>query len=369
MHLALFFTRGVSLRTWDEAGILEREASLYLRFKSEGISSSFITYGDVSDLSYADRIPGIEILCNRWGLPAHLYEIGMPLLHARRLLHSDVIKTTQTSGAHTALCAAYLWHKPLIVRCGYMWSLNAARQHGPNSRSARLGRWLEFFAFNLARRIVVTAPAMQCDIVQRFPRLDGRVIVIPNYVDTGRFYPKPDEQRQGEVIFVGRLSAEKNLSALLEAIQPLDVNLTVIGNGPLRAELESRFSLGDRVCWQGNVPNQELPRYLNRSCLFVLPSLYEGHPKAIIEAMACGVPVIGADSPGIRDLIHHGETGWLCDTDSNSIRLAIQEMMAQPLLRDRLARNALQYVWEHFALDRILKIEIELLRQVAQRER
>jgi glycosyltransferase involved in cell wall biosynthesis len=82
--------------------------------------------------------------------------------------------------------------------------------------------------------------------------------------------------------------------------------------------------------------------------------------------MACGLPVIGADSPGIRELICHGETGWLCGTDSASIRTAIQLLLADAALRQRLGRNARRFVEENFTLDRIVEMELALLREVVE---
>ncbi len=77
------------------------------------------------------------------------------------------------------------------------------------------------------------------------------------------------------------------------------MSLTLIGEGRLRPELQRRFSnLDGRVTWEGNVSNSQLPDYFNRAEIFVLLSLYEGHPKTLIEAMACGLPAIGADSRG-----------------------------------------------------------------------
>ena len=69
---------------------------------------------------------------------------------------------------------------------------------------------------------------------------------------------------------------------------------------------------------------------LTKSTIFVLPSFYEGHPKALLEAMSCGAPVLGADSPGIRELIRHGNTGYLCGTDLRSIRVALEELLSSP---------------------------------------
>ncbi len=102
------------------------------------------------------------------------------------------------------------------------------------------------------------------------------------------------------------------------------------------------------------------------SCIFVLPSFYEGHPKALAEAMACELPVIGADSVGIREMIKHGETGYTCATDPDSIREAIRELIADPDLCTRLGRNARRYIQENYALDKIASLEATLLREVAR---
>jgi glycosyltransferase involved in cell wall biosynthesis len=114
------------------------------------------------------------------------------------------------------------------------------------------------------------------------------------------------------------------------------------------------------------VPNSELPGYLNRAGLFILPSFYEGHPKALIEAMACGLPVIGADSPGIRELIRHGETGYLCGTEPESIREAIQDLLDSPTLSAQMGHHARQFVIENYSLDRIAELELALLKEAAR---
>ena len=93
IRLVLFFTRGVSLHTWDKIGMFEREVALYRQLQEYGVQVSFVTYGDAKDLSYANQIPGIRILCNRWRLPTRYYERWVTILHARHLLRADVYKT------------------------------------------------------------------------------------------------------------------------------------------------------------------------------------------------------------------------------------------------------------------------------------
>ena len=145
------------------------------------------------------------------------------------------------------------------------------------------------------------------------------------------------------------------------------ISLLIIGNGTQRKSLQQNFThLGDRVQWQGNVPNSELPKYLNQAKIFILPSYYEGHPKALIEAMACGLPVIGTRAPGICELIEHQQNGWLCSTNPSSIRDAIVCLCAQPYLHDRMGQTAREFVLDNFSLDRIVELEFNLLQEVSQ---
>ena len=364
-HLILFFTRGVSLRTWAMFGMLEREIALYLHLMRHGLKVSFVTYGDASDLDYAGQLNGIHILCNESGMPPADYERSLCSLHGKVLSNCDVVKTNQTYGADLALAAAQQFQKRFVARCGYMWSQNAAREYGQTSPQAVEARTVEERVFRAADRVIVTTPAMRDDVLGRVSGVESKMTVIPNYVDTKTFRPDGLERDPKTGIFVGRIAPEKNLAALLEAVSLLDVNLILIGEGRLRPELQRQFTaLGGKVRWEGNIPNSKLPEYLNRAGFFILPSLYEGHPKALIEAMACGTAVIGADSPGIRELIHHGTSGFLCGTDAASIRSAIEEILSRPELAAHLGNTARQYVVEHFSLEKMAGLEMSLLHEV-----
>lgn len=345
--------------------MFDREVALYRRLQERGALIRFVTYGGREDLKYARRIPGIRILCNRWQLAPARYERWLPWLHWRALALGDVIKTNQTDGGEVALRAARKWRKPLVARCGYQWSYFAGRSR--SEAEARRACRIEQEVFGNARAVVVTTPAMADDLAGRISGISHRVRVIPNYVDTERFRPEPGRSPQCDLIFVGRLAPQKNLDGLLEAVRPLGVTLTLIGNGPLRDVLRSRFGdLGGRLRWHDAVAHLQLPSLLNRARAFVLPSHYEGHPKALIEAMACGLPVIGADSPGIREMIEHGRTGWLCGTDAASIRQAVETVLADQDLRQQLGAGARTFAAGQFSLDRIVEMEWALLNEVVE---
>jgi hypothetical protein len=346
-------------------GMLEREVALYLRLIDRGFNVDFVTYGAASDLEYADKMPGIRILCNEEDLPLEDYEHRLLDLHGEALRGCHVIKTNQTYGAELALEAATSMNKKFVARCGYMWSHNAAREHGDGSAEASEARRVEQKAFSAADRVIVTTAVMRQDVIRRVPQAASRTVVVPNYVDTDIFRPLGLQKDLNALVFIGRIAAEKNLEALLTAVRALDVNLTLIGEGKLRPELQEKYGSSDeRFKWEGNVPNSRLPDYLNRAGLFILPSLYEGHPKSLLEAMACGAAVIGADSPGIREIIRHGETGYLCGTDAASIRSAITELISNPAMASSLGTAARRYIVENYSLDTITDLEAGLLQEL-----
>ncbi|MEK8023201.1 MAG: glycosyltransferase, partial [Candidatus Hydrogenedentota bacterium] len=197
IHLVLFFTRGVSLQSWKDAGILERELALYRRLMGRGVRVSLVTYGDGSERKFAERIPGISILCNDRRLPQAVYAFFLPLLHGAALNGATVFKTNQLDGADVAIRAAVYWRKPLIARCGYMRSFILEKELGASSPTARLMRRQEDRAFETARKIVVTTAALRDDVVTRVPTAEEKTVVIPNYVDTSLFQPVDRDETSG----------------------------------------------------------------------------------------------------------------------------------------------------------------------------
>lgn len=361
MHLTLFFTYGTSLRAWERTGMLEREVALYRKYLEKGHKVSFVTYGRKDAERYGRVLEGIELLDNRFRLPDKLYAKLIPLLHRRTLHRTDLVKSNQTPGALAALAAARFHHKPMLARSGYMHSEFTANEHGQASSAAVQALEAEHFLFSNADAIEVTTPMMRNNIIERIPDASGKIEVIPNYVDTDTFAPD-DSVKNIDLVFIGRLNPQKNIFGLLDALEGLGLKTLIIGKGPQEEALKSRSAqLGLDIEWAGNVPNTELPRHINRSKAFILPSTYEGHPKTLIEAMATGATVIGTNVPGIREVIRHGETGWLCNPEPDAIRASIRSTLADQKLRKQLGRSAREFAIRNYALDNIVEREIQLM--------
>jgi len=365
IHLVFFLSRATPLTRWQQRGIYAREIALYKSLAEKLGKVSIVTSGGPEELAFQDSLGEIEILYNRGGLSPNLYSLLAPYLHRKSLSQATIFKTNQLDGAWTAILAGKLHRKPVIARAGYLWARNFQRTN-PGLKSALIEK-IEAFSVRRADALMVTTVAMEEFLSHKYAVGAKNIYVSPNYVDTDIFQPLEEIPKfPGRVCFVGRLSGEKNLPLLLEAVSGLhDISLQLIGEGQGRNELQRlAATYKPQVIFSGLIPHYDLPEHINQAEIFILPSKFEGHPKALIEAMSCGAAVIGTDVEGIQDVIQHRKTGLLCQPTAGSIRAAIQEMHTNPLLRQELGLNARRFVLENYALDQIVEPEIEIYQSV-----
>ena len=360
MRLLLFMTRGMSLQAWQQNGSLQRELALYAALAERGIRTEIISWGGPEDQDIAAAFPWLRVHPNQYRLTPARYERLMPLLHAWPLIGADVVKCNQTNGGDVALRCALFWRKPFVARCGYVWSEFVAKER-PDLLEQTLN--LEKEVFSKCHKAIVTSD----EAIQHLSGVHGidagKFACIPNYVPDF-FYtaPVPGYHRQTSAVItqVGRLVPQKNLFALLEACAGLDVTVRLIGDGEERNALEDKArQLGVTVEFKGNVPHETLPRLLAESTICVLVSHFEGHPKALIEYMACGCPVLATNAPGIATVIQDDLSGILCETNAAAIRAGLEKLLENPALRERLGRRAREEA-KQYALDAVVKKEWEI---------
>lgn len=156
------------------------------------------------------------------------------------------------------------------------------------------------------------------------------------------------------MLWTGRLDPIKGLGALLAAVARLEpdvaAHLLLAGDGPLRAELEQQaaaLGIRDRTHFLG--VRRDVPSLLKAVDLFVFPSLTEGLPNALLEAMAAGCPIVTTDAPGCRDLIEHDRTGLVVPCgDTSSLARAIHALLSDNAKASRLGEAAKREVSEHW---------------------
>lgn len=366
--LIVFFTYRVSLATWAERGILEREIQVYRRLLPRVGSVTFLTYG-ADDRRFEPRLGGIGVLPRPPRLRPAVLSLLAPWVYRRQLRAAAVLKTNQASGAWTAVLAKCLHGTPLVVRCGFPWSFNYERE-SPSALRRLTVRLLERLAVRAADRVVVTSQSVADDLVARHGVDRQRLRIVPNAIDVDRFAPAPRAQREkGLIAFVGRLAPEKRLDVLVVAAASVpNARLLLIGEGPERERLARQAAAtGVPLELPGTVSNTEVPDRLARAEIFALPSAYEGQPKALLEAMACGLPVVGSDVAGIREIVAHGESGLLTPAgDVDALAGALRALSNDPALRERLGLAGRAAVRRRYALDAVVEQEIAVLAEVAR---
>ncbi len=201
---------------------------------------------------------------------------------------------------------------------------------------------------------------------------DERYPVIRCGVDVASWTPKADTGREippGEtlhVLTVCRLVEKKGVDTLIRGLAMMSAEtkrrwrLTVAGDGPERARLEAlatELACFDSIDWLGAVGNERVRELFSKADVFALPCREDSHgdrdgiPVVLMEAMACGVPVLAGDLPAIRELVVNNSTGLLVPGDQpQQVALDLGRLANDPSLRARLALEGRRHVENEFSL-------------------
>jgi glycosyltransferase involved in cell wall biosynthesis len=186
----------------------------------------------------------------------------------------------------------------------------------------------------------------------------------PGFEDLPAEATEPDEAGPQELLTVSRLWAEERMKGVDHTLRALsrllerhpDVLYRVVGKGSDRPRLErmaSELGLGERVTFEADLSDAELAERYRRCSVFVLPSGQEGFGIVFLEAMRFSKPCIGGDAGGTPDVIRDGETGLLVPFgDEPALEAAIDRLLSDPTLRQRLGRAGRQHLEAEFVFSR-----------------
>ncbi len=271
-------------------------------------------------------------------------------------VHGDILETL--------VLALWSWFSRVPV----ILTLHSGLNRRPLYRS------LAASVFRCIDGVIAVSPEIREDLLSVGVKAD-RIAVIPSGVDTGRFCPPTAEERkvaratlglrdsEMAVISVGRLHPVKGYDELIRSVANLGptapLRIILVGNGPEEQPLRQQARGFPNVLLVGRVDSGEIIRYLHAADVFVLPSvdlpgMREGTPTALLEAMACGLPVVCADAGGIRHVVRDAENGLLVpQRDAASLSSAFLKLLDQPQLRrlfgERNAALAREREWRKVA--------------------
>lgn len=285
----------------------------------------------------------------------------------RRLLQATVLRDEmRTFGvththAHFATAAARLAN--LAWRMGgptYSVTAHAKDIYHRQVRADRLRAKLASATF-----VATVSPANR-DYLDSILAGQARLQVVPNAVDLHRLGgPRQCRPEAGLVLTVARLIEKKGLGDLVGACgllagRGVGLRLEVVGEGPLRGELEELAAhSGAPVVFHGTLPQEQVLELYGRAAVFCLPCVVastgdqDGLPTSVLEAMALGVPVVTTAVNGLRELVVHGQTGLVVpERDPSALADALGRLLTDGRLAERLATRGRLLVEKRFTLER-----------------
>lgn len=301
---------------------------------------------------------------------------GVPVRVLRRRGHLDVSRLARLATwlrrdrielvhAFLFLANGYAWAASRLAGVPYLiTSLRNCKQVG------RLMAWTNRLAFRGSDAIACNGVAVRAYLGTQYGAPLARSVVIYNGVDVERFRPASaaahgtgiQGPRTKIVLAIGRLVEQKDLVLFLEAAALLirkvpDTCFRIVGDGPDRAELEhtaERLGLREHVAFLGE--RSDIPELLQAANVLWLTSAWEGFPNVVLEALACGIPVVARNVGACGEIIEPGVQGYLVDTrDPEPFARHTARLLADPARAARMGRAGRQLAERKFSVDIMIR--------------
>ncbi len=239
----------------------------------------------------------------------------------------------------------------LMATVSVVWMLQRNRSAGIYRKA--VSRYIALTAFQASRLVAGGIPA-------------DRISIKPNCLLDP---PAPANGQGGFMVYVGRISEEKGVRTLLRAWREVpNVPIKIVGDGPLRSELQAATHDLVHIEWLGQLDHEQVTDLIGQAVMLVAPSeCYEGLPMVILEAYACGTPVLASRIGSLTELIIENETGYLFPPgDTNALATVARRLWDdQPLLHN-LRPGVRRRFEKHYTAERNIKILMNIYRSCLQ---
>ena len=246
-----------------------------------------------------------------------------------------------------------------------------------------LGRRLGLWALSNSDRVIAVSDALRREVVEEYGANGEKITVIANGVDVTKFAPLPraeasDSLKLGgdasRILYVGGIQRSKGIDYLLKAAarlagtSPRAIEVLLVGDGDYMGAaklLADELGIADSTTFAGQRPHAEIPFWMNACDVLVLPSLSEGFGVVLIEAMACGKPVVATRCGGPEDIVNT-QTGLLVPPEDD---IALSEALHEVLSGEHRfdAEEIRGYATQNYGYDRIASRILDIYRQLAQK--
>jgi glycosyltransferase involved in cell wall biosynthesis len=275
------------------------------------------------------------------GLGLRVLREDYDVLHA----HSHLFFTSTL-----AIIANKIKGKPSVIT---VHGVRAVRQSSVNFFQEAWIRLLSRYLFRLVDKVICLTQ-VDADEIAQYGVPPEKISVIPNGIDTTLFHPR--DNHDGYMLWVGRFVSEKGLIYLVDAMEQVakeypDTHMVLVGDGPLKDDITTRIQikgLEQNFDLREKCPQSEIAELMGSCEVFILPSIQEGFPKSLLEAMASGRPVITTSS--LAGIV--GEAGLVVTPQSvDELSQAMLTYLSDPAKREAAGTKGRSYVEANWSWD------------------
>ena len=258
-------------------------------------------------------------------------------------------------GSWLPLIISKIYNKKMILRCGYEYYRFSLKN---KNRGLNFIKYiLSYLSYNFADKIIITSNYEKKFINKIFSIKKKKITLIPNYIDTSIF-KKKIKKKIYDIIFVGRFEKQKNLFFLIDSIKDLKLKIMLIGNGSLSSEIRKilkKSNLNYKIL--NKVNNKKLPEFYNKSYVYLNTSLYEGNPKSILEAMACGLNIVTTKYEGVSEIIKNNSDGIITNYNQKEIEEKVKYLLKNKNVYKKISINAQKKILSKNCIKKVLFLE------------
>ena len=257
----------------------------------------------------------------------------------------------------SAKIVSTIQHTPMVITWHEVWGNYWYKYLG---RKGIFGKIIEIIVIKSNKKMIAVSNMTKQKLVHHGAK---NIFVISNGIDLDEINsikPTPDESYHSDIIFVGRHIEDKHVDVLIRAIQMTsttipDIHCIIVGDGPQHhnlIELSKQLGMTNNITFTGFLDEKDVVKYMKSSKMMVLPSTREGFGMVVIEALACGLPVIAVKSKdcAVSELIDNGLNGFMVALSAENIAEKIIELMNYPESRVTMSANAIdaaaKYSWD-----------------------
>jgi glycosyltransferase involved in cell wall biosynthesis len=223
--------------------------------------------------------------------------------------------------------------------------------------------------------ISTVSNALANELKNHYKLIDDSINVLGNGVDTNLFTPVNIKDNGTYILYTGRLSWNKGLIDLIRSAKKIiqrypDISFVITGRGPIEhylRELVTNMKLDNNFSFLGFVDMKRLIKTYQNASIYIFPSYYEGLPTSLLEAMACGVPVIATGVGGIPEVVNDGKNGFIVPIKNpEAIANSVIKLLENQKSRKKMGKIARKTIEENYSWDSIASKALEYYRTITK---